>query len=141
MRKKFLGILATVITLSFSTTTLFAAEPKEGYYFVDMGGHGICDNADSMCRYAYVNGNRSWDMCKGNFVDADNDGFCDNYRFGLVRENRQCISSQGRCGRNFIDSDKNSICNSYVSSQNLGGGYGRISQTRLENHFHGRHNN
>ena len=56
-----------------------------------------------------------------NFVDADNDGICDNYAVGQAtgQETGQETASSLNRGQNYVDEDNDGVCD------NLGTGQGR----------------
>lgn len=130
MKRIFAGIIAMGLALVVGGTTVFAAEPGRGRYFVDEDGDGICDNAGSTCIYADSDGDGICDVCGANnascltgdgtaFTDADGDGICDNcgaYHW---------CGMAGTGGVNFVDEDGDGICDNYASGQCRGGGYGR----------------
>lgn len=62
MKKTLVGILTAAMVLFVGAAGAFAAGKGTGSNFVDADDNGICDRAESICRY----------------VDADNDGICDH---------------------------------------------------------------
>lgn len=62
---------------------------------------------------------------RGNFVDKDNDGVCDNYQ--MRGKNKDCP--------NFVDANNDGICDNYKAKGNCCGNGG----CKGHNHNHGRH--
>ena len=104
MKKLIAGVITMGLLLSVGATTVSAAGPGCGRYYVDADGDGVYDN------YASGRGGR-W------YVDSDGDGFCDNY-------------SSGRCGRWYTGADgvQNNKSSRAVRVQN-GSGYQRGYQS------------
>ena len=136
MRKTFLGIMAIIIALSAGTTSAFASGSGANYNYADSDGENICDTADSKCTSVDTNED---DICTESntyrksclkddikkFVDADNDGACDNYADNQSGKNGQGCGIQNKCGNNFVDADDDGICDNYADNQSGKNGQGR----------------
>ena len=114
MKRAFLGVLTSVILLSAGTATAFAADYRDGHYFIDADGDGICDN----CGIHHWRG-ANQDGCSRYFVDADQDGICDNC--GI---HHWCATDGTECGRYFVDADGDGICDNYADNGTCGHGQG-----------------
>lgn len=143
MRKAFLGVLATMITLSVGTTSAFAAIPGAGPNYVDANGDGICDYANSICAYIDIDRDGICDICgakhgncltvdEKNFVDVNGDGICDN-----CGKYHWCGRIGTGWGRNFADADGDGICDNYIAGQTMGSGRGCGFQGRCGRNFAG----
>lgn len=131
---------ALAVVLSVGLVTAQEQDKKEktttqhGPAFVDKDNNGICDNfengipgnpnANGKQRLLNGSGRGRGMGCGmrngrrgggGNFVDADNNGVCDNYENGKAGQGRGPGKGAGlRNGKgrqaNFVDADNNGIC-------------------------------
>lgn len=113
MKKTLVGILMAAMVLSVGATSAFAAGRGCGR------GHGHGRNHVNVT--ASGAGGNYTGAC--NFVDADNDGICDNCN----TYHGNCPSGSG-CGQNYVDADGDGVCDNYASGgqgQGRGRGCGR----------------
>ena len=115
MKRAFLGVLTSVILLSAGTATAFAADYRDGHYFIDADGDGICDNCGVYRQCA-----ADQDGWGRYFADADGDGICDNC--GI---HHWCATDGAGCGRYFVDEDGDGICDNYGDYVPCGQGHRR----------------
>jgi len=130
MRKKTIAALAVTLVLSASALSVSAA--GRGGRLVNAGREGIC-GIDGGC-YVDADNDGRCDNYSGscNYVDADSDGRCDNYSGSC---NYVDVDNDGRCdncGSYFVDVDGDGICDYHngTGCQNVGNG------TLLENMGH-----
>ncbi len=93
MKRAFLGVLTSVILLSAGTATAFAADYRDGHYFIDADGDGICDNC-GIHHWCATDGAG----CGRYFVDEDGDGICDNYGDNVPCGQGHRRGHGGHCG-------------------------------------------
>ena len=126
MKRAFLGVLTSVILLSAGTATAFAADYRDGHYFIDADGDGICDNCGVYRQCA------ADEDCWGRyFVDGDGDGICDNCgsHHWCATDGTECgrYFADGNgdgCGRYFVDANGDGICDNYADNGTCGHGQG-----------------
>lgn len=138
--KVFITAMALVATIGLATAQnqnqtvkQTAKTTQNGPAFVDSNKNGVCDNFENGTqRNANANGKQRLLDCSGrgqgkgmgmrsgrgqgrNFVDADKDGVCDNFKNGTSRGGRGQGNRDGlRNGKgssvNFVDANKNGVC-------------------------------
>ena len=137
--KIFISALAVVLSVGLVTAQNQDQDNKEktatqnGPVFVDKDNNGVCDNfengtpgnpnANGKQRLLDGSGRgrgMGYGMRNGrgggrNFVDADNNGVCDNFENGTAGQGRGPGNGSGlRNGKgravNFVDADNNGIC-------------------------------
>lgn len=137
--KIFISALAVVLSVGLVTAQNQDQDNKEkttsqnGPAFVDKDNNGVCDNfengtpgnpnANGKQRLLDGSGRgrgMGYGMRNGrdggrNFVDADNNGVCDNFENGTAGQGRGPGNGSGlRNGKgravNFVDADNNGIC-------------------------------
>lgn len=125
MKKKILaGILIGLVVLAVGTTSAFAAGTG-GWHHLS-GGRGSCDGT-GICTNCGSTG------CHGScYVDADNDGICDN------RDTAACANcGSANCGGTcYTDADNDGVCDNqsavrlgwHAGSSSSGGHSGHGSQ-------------
>ena len=125
MKKKILaGILIGLVVLAVGATSAFAAGTG-GWHHLS-GGRGSCDGT-GICTNCGSTG------CHGScYVDADNDGICDNRRTAACA-NCGSANSGGTC---YTDADNDGVCDNqsavrlgwHAGSSSSGGHSGHGSQ-------------
>lgn len=96
MNRTVVGILTAAAVLTLGTASAFAAGAEYGKNPVNTGGDGVCRYIGNACRY----------------IDADNDGICDN-----SDKNQLC---REKCDENFVDADGDGICDNYGAKHGRG---------------------
>ena len=94
MKKLVTGILTAVLVLGVGVTSAFAA--GRGCHFRDEYNDGVCNFAYTSCTFVDADEDGICDNCGINidemgysrhYIDADNDGVCDNYTEGVCPQN------------------------------------------------------
>lgn len=119
MKKALISFLAAGIIISAGAGTVLAA-----------GGNSSPAPARSSRICNYVEGTAASGTCT-NYIDADNDGICDNYTDSGSR-NGTCIEN-GTCIRNGIcynDSDNDGMCDNYTDRDRPQNGTGNQCRNR-----------
>ena len=132
MKKTVITFLVAGVLVSAATTSVFAAEG--GKHYTDSDNNGICDytkqqvaSCTALCNSlsnasSTVESVASKIVTNAKYMDADNDGVCDNYTgSGNGGGNGNSGNSNWGNDSGYVDSDNDGVCDNYTGSGNGGG--------------------
>ena len=116
MKKRTVAIaLVALLTVAAVPTIAFASAQGGATTTEPVVARGIADSAP-VAQKAVEAASTAAPACPG-YVDADNDGVCDNYAAGTC--------AQGGHQRGYVDADNDGVCDNYASGACAGQGNGR----------------